>query len=254
MLLQWHTQLSRERALTFCSHYSFSPCNHPRWALTLFTRRDSPGSAHVRGHCGGSSSEYILCGVLMTKALAIGGGFGSRWWRKVRNQGSGVIIHTECFSEIWLSRGREQKDGRITEVCLFGGIGVCSVGDARILTSPPPTYLPQHFFIFLGPGKSRISGRQSILLLLILIAAPCAYGHWAPSSWPPAQLAYPGGSSCLPLVWVYTRTVLPGKTHSSCLRDEPILSLYGDINADTFLSFSNTPGQFAYNCFVSFIC
>lgn len=67
----------------------------------------------------------------------------------------------------------------------------------RILTCPPPTDLPQHFFIPLRPGTSHGSDRQFILLpLLLLTAALPTCGQWAPSSWLPAHLACPGGPTC----------------------------------------------------------
>lgn len=137
---------------------------------------------------------------------------------------------------------------------MFGGIGVvCIVGDARILTCPPPTYPPQHFFIPLCPGKSCVSGRQSILLLLILTAAPHTYGRWAQSSWPQhtwlvqVALAVPLWSESI-LRQSSLETLIP---HASGMNQ---FSPFLETLMQTFLSFSNMPGLFAYICFVNFTC
>lgn len=216
----------------------------------------------------------------MTKSLATDGGFGGGWQGTERDRGSGVIIHRACVWEIHLV---QPWDARVTAVCFVWRIR-CGISHrwsqrkytwglatppvatkpviddqlnnvtARILTCPPPTDPLQHFFIPLCPGTSQVSGRQFILLLLLLLTAVLpTCGHWVPCSWLLAHLACPGGPSS-PL-WSESRWKQPSLgrlvPHVSGINQfSPFLGTL----AQTLFSFSNMQGLFAYSCFVSSTC
>ena len=120
----------------------------------------------------------------------------------------------------------------------------------RSLTCPPPTNLPQHFFIPLCPGMSHVSGRQFILLLSILPTC----GHWAPSS-------------CLPAPWL-VQVGLLAPLWSKSIVGQPSLGrlILHASGMNWFSPFLGTSAQtlfslllhvqalFAYNCFASSTC